>query len=52
MHYKKTANILGIFATSRLVTNFWCGQNVRRIERGDCTNISKTLLNYFYTYEG
>ena len=37
MHYKKTANMVGIFATSRLVTHFFCGYNVRRFARGDCT---------------
>ena len=33
MHCKKTANILSIFATSRLVTHFCCGHNVRRFAR-------------------
>ena len=28
MHYKKTAIIVGIFVTSRLVKHFCCGHNV------------------------
>ena len=36
IHYKKTANIVGIFATSRLVMHFSCGHNLRRFARGDC----------------
>ena len=36
MFYQKTANIVAIFPTSRLVTHFCCGHNVRRFARGDC----------------
>ena len=38
VHNKKTASIVGIFATSRLVTHFCSGHNVRRFARGDCTS--------------
>ena len=43
MHYKKTVNIAGTYATFRLVTfcclvtHFYCEPNVRRFARGDCT---------------
>ena len=44
IHYKKTGNIVGVFATSRLVTNFSCKHIVRRFTRGDC---SKNTNEYF-----
>ena len=42
---KKTVNLVGKFATcrlvtfSRLVTHFCFGHSVRRVARGDCANM-------------
>ena len=38
MHYHHTVNIVGILAISRLITQFCCRHNLRRIARGYCNN--------------
>ena len=44
MHYKKTANIVGILATSCLVTHFCCKHNVDRFDRGECTIVLNDFI--------
>ena len=56
-HYKKTANIVGIFSTSylvtlfRLVTHYCCGHNGRRFARGDCNAVTCKPNQYDNIFE-
>ena len=50
MHYKKTANIIGILAPSLLVTHFCSLRNVPRFARGDCIiTLLDQILRFFFT---
>ena len=50
VHYKKTATIEVIIATSRLVTHFWCGHNERRFAKGECMLNIQCILKYESCY--
>ena len=44
MHYKKTSNLVFIFATSRLVTHFCCRQNMRSFANGECNSLVSSFF--------
>ena len=56
VHYKKTATIEVIIATSRLVTfsrlvtHFWCGHNERIFAKGECMLNIQCILKYESCY--